>query len=184
MPNQPRRGRGRNYHLTAPLGFTSSEIGTLVAALDELRERLFDVIADMPPGALSFVPTDGRNSASMLVCHMAAAEAVWIARATGATIPDDLAADLAPGRRSDDDQLPPSSSSAGALVALCRRVRDEITVPALSGIDDAGRPTPDAGPLGTLREVLMHLVWHWTYHTGQVGLLRRLAGPRYKWTYA
>ena len=36
----------------------------------------------------------------------------------------------------------------------------------------------------TVRGVLMHLVWHWTYHSGQVGLLRRLWGhARYKWTF-
>jgi uncharacterized damage-inducible protein DinB len=36
----------------------------------------------------------------------------------------------------------------------------------------------------TVRGVLMHLVWHWTYHSGQVGLLRRLWGQgRYKWTF-
>jgi len=66
--------------------------------LDELSERLFDLIADLPQEALDFVPRGAGNSIAMLVIHMAWAEALWITRITGASIPAELEKALLPGK--------------------------------------------------------------------------------------
>jgi uncharacterized damage-inducible protein DinB len=66
---------------------------------------------------------------------------------------------------------------------MCRRARQEVTAPALAVLDDVDRVVPDPKRPMTVRGVLMHLIWHWTYHSGQVGLLRRQWGARYQWMF-
>jgi uncharacterized damage-inducible protein DinB len=155
-----------------------------VALLDELSERLFDLVADLPQDALDFIPEGTTNSIAMLVLHMAWAEAGWLARSAQVTIPSDLEQALQPGGQDATGDLPASSSDPARLIELCRRVRSEVTDPALATLSDIDFEIPDTRRSMTLRQVLMHLVWHWTYHSGQAGLLRRLWGNRYKWTFA
>lgn len=182
-------GRPRRYDLRAVPGFVNHEAGYAVAALDELSARLDDLIGDLEPDALDFVPPGAGNSIAMLVVHLAWAEASWIARVTQMSIDPDLEARLLPGRQGTSGELLPSSSTAAVtlngleLQALCRRVRREVTVPALTTLDDIDRVVPDAQRPMTIRGVLMHLIWHWTYHSGQVGLLRRQWGARYQWRF-
>ena len=176
-------GRPRRYDLKPVPGFVNDNAGYAVAALDELTARLCDLIADLDQGALEFVPPGTTNSIAMLVVHMAWAEAGWIARVTGTPIADDLYPLLQAGKQGAAGELPPSSTPAADLVALCRRVRQEIALPALAPLADVDAEVPDPRRPMTVRGVLMHLIWHWTYHSGQVGLLRRMWGARYQWTF-
>jgi uncharacterized damage-inducible protein DinB len=73
--------------------------------------------------------------------------------------------------------------TAAELVTLCQRVRDEITFPALAVLEDIDAVMPNQNRPMTPRGVLMHLVWHWTYHSGQIGLLRESWGSGYNWTF-
>ncbi len=48
-------------------------------------------------------------------------------------------------------------------------------------------PVPDADAKlmedgSSTRGVLMHLCWHWVYHSGHIGLLSFEAGYDYEWT--
>jgi len=178
-----KEGRPRRYDLRPVSGFVSDDIAYVVAALDELSARLCDMISDLPQEALDFIPPGTTNSIAMLVVHMAWAEASWIARLADALIDPDLEALLLPGRQAAGGELPVSTYSVAELTALCHRVRHEVTMPALSVLGDIDRVVPDARRPMTVRGVLMHLIWHWTYHSGQVGLLRRQAGARYQWTF-
>ena len=152
--------------------------------LDELLERLLDLIADLPQEALDFVPQGAGNSIAMLVMHMAWAEALWITRITEASIPAELEGQLLPGKQDSSGDLPPSFTNGDALLVYCRAVREEITKPALVALEDMDTEIHEGSRPMTARGVLMHLVWHWTYHSGQVGLLRRQWGElRYQWTF-
>lgn len=178
-----RPSRPRRYDIQPLPSFGHPGTALAAAALDELRERLYDLIADLPQEALDFVPEGATNTIAMLTVHMAWAEAIWITNITGIPIPQELEPYLLPGKQGPSGDLPLSSGSASELIELCQRVRNEITLPrlaTLSGIDVAIANTQR--PM-TARGVLMHLVWHWTYHSGQVGVLRRLWGSRYKWTF-
>ena len=179
--NKP--GRPRRYDLRALSGFANRDAGYAAAALEELSARLDDLIGDLDRDALEFVPEGTTNSSAMLVVHMAWAEASWIARVTQASIDPDLEARLQPGKQGAAGDLPVSSYGVSELTALCRRVRQEVTIPALATLDDVDGVVPDARRPMTVRGVLMHLIWHWTYHSGQVGLLRRQWGARYQWTF-
>ncbi|MCZ7646396.1 MAG: DinB family protein [Planctomycetota bacterium] len=178
-----RPSRPRRYDFAPGANFANPEIGALVAVLDESSERLFDLLADLSPETLHFVPENGTNSIAMLALHLGYGEAFWIARATGAPAPDALAAELKPGGQDGSGELPNSRRTAAEVIASCKRVREELTRPRLAAVVNPDVEVPsDKLPL-TLRGVLYHQVWHWTYHTGQVGLLRRLAGPRLRWTF-
>jgi uncharacterized damage-inducible protein DinB len=119
----------------------------------------------------------------MLVIHMASAEAGWIAKVTQTAIPSDLSERLLPGRQDASGDLPPYSADKTILVDACRAARETITKPALAAVENMDAEVPDQRRPMTVRGVLMHLVWHWTYHSGQVGLLRRMWGDRYQWTF-
>ena len=180
-----KRGRPRRYDMqpVPPERVANREAAYAVALLDELLERLIDLIADLPQAALDYVPEGTTNSIGVLVLHMAGVEARWIARSTQVSISADLEQLLGPGR-DDVGDLPASVASAAQLITLCRRVRREVTDPALSSLPDVDVEIPDERSQMTVRQVLMHLVWGWTYHSGQVGLLRRLWGARYGWSLA
>lgn len=181
-PSRP--GRPRRYDIHPIMGFADPDAAYATAILDELLERLSDLIADLPQEALDFVPEGTTNSIAMLVLHMAWAEASWIVRATGVDMPPGLEACLLPGRQDASGSLPPSSAAVDELIAYCRAVRQEVLKPALAPLEDIDLEVGDERQPMTVRGVLMHLVWHWTYHSGQVGLLRRLWGAaRYRWTF-
>ena len=184
MVENPKPGRPRRYDISPVIGFANPSAAYAAAMLDELLERLLDLIVDLGQPALEYVPPGATNSIAMLVIHMAWAEASWISTATGIEIPADLEQRLEPGKQAPSGDLPPVSTSLDRLTSLCYDVRQQVTRPALAAVSDIDRQVPDQDRTMTMRGVLMHLVWHWTYHSGQVGLLRRLWGEmRYKWTF-
>ncbi len=182
-PSLDRPSRPRQYDIEPLPAFANRGAAYAGAALDELRERLYDLITDLPQETMDFVPDGATNTIAMLTVHMAWAEAIWVANVTGMPIPSELEKPLLPGKQGPLGDLPPASGSAPERIELCQRVRDEITIPRLSALDDIDAEVLNQQRPMTARGVLMHLVWHWTYHSGQVGMLRRLWGSRYKWTF-
>jgi uncharacterized damage-inducible protein DinB len=179
-----RPSRPRRYNLAPVPTIAHPEAAYAIAAIDELRERLSDIIADLPQETMDFRPEGAGNTIAMLTVHMAWAEAIWIARATGLQIPASLHESLLPGKQGRSGDLLAYSNGAANLIALCQKVRQEVTLPGLSEIQDLEAVLENDPRQMTVRSVLWHLIWHWTYHSGQVGLLRRLWGSRYKWTFA
>ena len=178
-----RPSRPRRYDLQPAADVTNPFAAYAVAALDELSARLFDLIADMPQEGMDFCPDGATNTMAMLTIHMAWAEAFWVSRITGYPIPPDLRSRILPGRQGPSGDLPSFSAPADQLIELCQRVRRELTRPALATLHEVDAEIPDEQRPMTARGVLMHVIWHWTYHSGQVGLLRRLWGSRYKRTF-
>lgn len=183
MTDKPRPGRPRRYDFAPVEGFANSGAAYLVAALDELTERLYDMLNDLPVESLSSVPEGASNSIAMLVLHMAAGEAFWMKRSAAAEIPADLEPTLKLGTQDASGDLPESMHDAETLVSICKRVREEVTRPAVSKLEDIDVEVAAGERTVSVRGALMHLVWHWTYHTGQVGLLRRLSAGRYQWRF-
>jgi len=181
----PKPGRGRRYDTPLPTGYPDRETAQMVAGLDELSERLFDLVDGIPTEALDAVPDGAGNSIALLVLHMAWAECHWISRGCAVEVPLELVSALAPGQQAASGELDSQrlSTTAEELERLCRRVREEVTKPALQNGESLDQAFEGPGQMNTLRRLLLHLLWHWTYHTGQVGLLRRIVGERYQWTF-
>ena len=176
-------GRLRQYDLAPFAGAANEGIAHFIAVMDELSERVYDQISDLPNEALTFVPEGSYLSIGKLVIHLASGEARSVARITGQDIPADLEAELAGGAREGLSVPLDSPRSATDLIATSRRVRAEMTKPLLGAITDIDAPVEvERGP-NTVRQILMQLVWHSIYHSGHIGLTRLLWGSDYNWRY-
>jgi len=51
----------------------------------------------------------------------------------------------------------------------------------LGEVEDIDEVLEKEGVTFTVRGVMGQLAWHWTYHSGQIGLLRLLWGSDYQW---
>jgi uncharacterized damage-inducible protein DinB len=175
-----KKGRQRRYDVAALDGFRDQTVAWLAAALDELRERVYDQVIHLPQEAVDYVAAATGLSVGRLLLHLGWAEANWIRRLSGNDGPEDLRATLAAGALESFREAPPRTGPAAALVALCRRVRDEVTVPWLRIVAEPDAKVMEDG--SSTRGVLMHLCWHWVYHSGHIGLLSFEAGYDYEWT--
>ena len=172
-------GRQRHYDITPTEGFANREIGFIAASLAELRARVVDQIEDLPKEALDFVHPKIGFTIGQLALHMSWAEVRRLSAVLGNPIDSDLERVLSQGSLSQlGENLPPSREAAElrSIVARCTVVVDELLRPAV----DLDRPRDQDG--STLRGVLMHLQWHWSFHSGHVGLIRLLWGSDYTWT--
>ena len=177
----PRQGRPRRYTLHPPPGFANIELAHSVALLQELAERVYDQIEDLPADALDFTARDAPLSITMLVLHMAWAELWWVRRICGAEIADSLNREVQRGALDKIGQPPPSGYGASELIAICRRAQGEYSRPGLAGIEDIDEVLKKDGFTFSVRGAMGQLAWHWSYHSGQVGLLRLLWGSDYQW---
>lgn len=174
-------GRGRRYDFAPLEGFAHEGVAFAAAALEELGERYFDLIVDLPDETLQRVPEGGGNSMVMLGLHMIWAEASWAARIAGWPMPADVDARVRLGRQGADGEIPLSRETPASLRLALDLSRRTHVFPELRGIEDWGVRIADGSM--TVRGVLMHVAWHWANHTGQVGLLRRLWAERYRWRF-
>ena len=130
-----------------------------------------------------YLQQHGPEDIAALAIHLAWAEKNWIRTITGCAVPADLDVQLEPGNLLPEGEPVVTSATAAALVVLCRRVRDEVTYPALVSMADIDVVTKSQPRSFTPRGVLMHLIWHWTYHSAHIGLIRELWGSDYRWTF-
>ncbi|HUS90601.1 MAG TPA: DinB family protein [Phycisphaerae bacterium] len=171
-------GRPRRYAFEALEEIAHPRAAYYLAALDELSARHFDLLDDLPAEVLGWAPAPGWFSAAQITAHMIQAEGFWVSHVTRQALPDDVARPLAAWRKAEG---PPAT--AGDLAAIGARVREEITQARLAGAEDIDGEVLDGPRRTSIRGVLLHLMWHWTYHSGQVGLIRGLTGMEYQWTF-
>ncbi len=177
-----KKGRPRRYDVAARPGFRSAELALEAAMLQELAERVYDQIEDLPLHALDFHPEGANLSIARLVAHLASAEASWVSRLTGVEIPSSLRGRLEPGSVQRFAEPPESVGTAAELIALCRDVQQTYSEPALREVEEIDRVFEAGGRTVSVRGVIGQLNWHWVYHSGQIGLLRLQWGSDYHWT--
>jgi uncharacterized damage-inducible protein DinB len=179
------QGRPRSYRLTGSSSFLDSGVSLFDSALGESAERLIDIVAPLSPEQIDLTVGTSRLSIARLVRHIVWAEAQWVAQLAGCAPATELAARYVDGNLAGFGSEP-AAANADELCALIRELRYGWSRPALASIAELDAPPP-GDPVGsgprTVREVLMHLLWHWTYHTGQVGLVGELAGSQYVWRF-
>jgi uncharacterized damage-inducible protein DinB len=175
-PSDEQIGRPRRYALSPAEGFANEDAAYFAAALDELTERHFDLVRPLPADVLHWLPAEGWYSVAMITAHMIQAEAGWVARVTGEGVPQDIGQRLSHWR----DGAEPTATAAD-LEAMARRVRGKLTKRRLAGVANIDVEVPAGDRVLSVRGVLMHLVWHWTYHCGQTGLIRGMKGLEYQW---
>ena len=180
---EEKKGRPRDYQF---LNFDKPMTPALFADIfQELRARVEDQIEDLSVDELDHHFSEFRLSIRWLFLHLSWAEMNWLQRITGVEVPEDLRAFFNPGRLEtyQDTRKSMEASPASECLRQSRRMADEYVVPIFgsSSIDfDApveGRPNFSYG------RICSHLIWHWTYHSGQIGLMRLLLEKDYSWSF-
>jgi uncharacterized damage-inducible protein DinB len=183
-------GRPRRYDFTAESQYPSEVIGYSVSVLDELLERVVDQIDDLPPEAFAYRHEAVWFPLGWLPLHLAVSEYNQVRRMAagiGVSAPEadrELDDRLAIGSIRSSGTVPEELHNAELLIRAMRRARGEITKPICREISDAHVPVSGAEVLSTPQSVLMHLFWHWTYHSGHIGLMRLEWGSDYEWKLA
>ena len=176
--------RGRRYDFSPLPGFKNGEAAMMTAILEEAAERLFDVLSYTDATMLHFIPTGSYLSIATLAKHMAVCDAIQVQRISGKKAPDEMLAllgDASPGSLKNSKQ---GDETADGLVAAIRELRSSYILPNLATVEDIDTLIEPRGGIDTVRKILMHLIWHWTYHSGQVGLTLLQAGYDYTWAFA
>jgi uncharacterized damage-inducible protein DinB len=170
-----------------------AQIALFVSQLDDQSRRLGMSVAGATAADLEWQPRPGRNSAGMLLAHIAITEVFWMAVAAGKA-PDPAAAERVSrdvlGLGMDDDGMPlPADGAAPAALAgwdlarhldVLHRARRFLKTEASAWRDaDLAAFAPYRGDEFAREWTLYHLLEHYAQHAGQVGLviaMRRQAG--------
>jgi len=169
-----KEGRPRRYDAPVDRDRFGAHAGQM-ARLDEAAARCRDLVDDLDENALHFLPQGGENHVAFLCMHMAWAEQRWI---TAVAEPD----------FATDPVIRPAPETVGRyerpfVLGAIRDVRARITEPFVAALHRGETTFVPVPQFDDLAGLLDHLHWHWVYHTGQVGLLRRLAGAGYRWRF-
>ena len=168
--------RPRCYSFDPSPGFACEHIGWLVAGLAETTERHFDMVRRLGAKALDARLGEAPSSVLQITAHLGWADAYWFGTWRGEAI-------SAPDALDRERHEPPSPIALDEVIAACRGVRDQ-GLAALRKAGDAheARPWRGEGKL-TAHGVLMHLIWHWTYHSGQCGEIALSQGHSHPWSF-
>lgn len=170
-------------------GFRSPEVATKIAELAAVHELLREAVAGLSAEQLGRQPRPGRNTAGMILAHVAMVEVhlaqVGLLGETDGHVMDVL------GLGPDDDgmRLEPGGAPAPAIAGRdlawfsgllarahthTRRACEELTDADLA-TDIVRPPRPDGSQrVFDRRYVLFHMVEHAALHMGQLPALRRL----------
>jgi len=174
-----KNGRNRHYDISSKPEYSDRDIAFMAAYLDELRSRVIDQFEDLPVEALDFVHPKVGFTIGQLALHLAWGELGRLSDFLGAKIDGGLQAVMSKGSLANLGKTLPPSHSAGELSGIIRTSGETVDT-LLKRETDPDRSRDDDG--SSLRGVLMHLQWHWSFHSGHIGLIRLLWGSDYIWT--
>lgn len=191
--NTGKQGRGRVYPRTSGWDCPSREIDEQLALTGELVERVVDQVIDLPLDGLSFRPAGAYFSIATLVLHLAESERRQLSRVARAlstvtaidsnyTLHPRVNEALTHSHMLSDEAVPDEFLDGAFLGEVMRSVFRTVTVPVCQAISEPGSPLGEQSSFATPREALTHMQWHWSYHSGQIGLLRLQWGDDYVWT--
>ena len=185
-----KQGRPRSYDDASALNMPALEAGAFACAdvcrfacgLHELRLRVVDQIEDLPDSAFAFPAPKSSMTIGWLVTHLVFAEAMWLRILRKSSKQTEVEDSVRWATSSAYVRQLPEVVSAGEITALYDRIETEVTLPTLVRLEALDVPTGDER-LPTVEKVLTHLLWHWTYHSGQIGLIRLQWGSDYEWRF-
>jgi hypothetical protein len=175
-----KQGRPRRFSFDTDRGI-GSELAFVLDFLDELAVRVDDQISHLPPEAFNFLGPNSMLSIGRLVLHLIGADLKMLSAMVGPTPLPPYQARLDKGLLTDFGSPPGDLSFAGQVLKehLVFRRTHLLDRCRVEGFLE--RPV-DHPACHTHRELLAHTVWHWSYHSGQIGLIALEAGYDYVWT--
>lgn len=177
-------GRGRRYDLEPDAEAKNPFMAEAIAVLDERAERASDLLRDLTTEQLAFVPSNVYFSIAKVFLHLVTAEEEWMTRVRPHPVPAHLKEVMTYGSIMDGTAPPGTLLHADRLRGVASEYRDTVSRPLLREITDPEQEIADGSKLRTVRQVMHHLTWHWTYHSAHIGLIRLMTGSDYVWTFA
>lgn len=177
-------GRPRRYDFEPSPEIPNHEAALYVSALNELSERVYDQVVHLPQDVIDFMPENTNLSIGRLLVHLGWADVRMFGIAMGKQADPETQKILEPGSLKHFSSTPESFGSAASLVDFLRKIRRSFVIPWCAEIEDIHQLVKEKGPLDTVEKVFMHMCYHWTFHSGHIGLLSFQAGYDYTWTFA
>lgn len=168
----------RAQYVIQPFAAHDPQIGRLLWLLEDTRARTRQVLTDITPGVLDWIPPEGGNTIGTLLYHVAVIEADWLyAEVLEREFPPELVARFAVDVRDDAGTLARvigwTLAEYDALLGIVRAHLLDTFRTMTSG--DFRRPRSLPRYDVTPEWVLHHLMQHEAEHRGQIGDLRRRA---------
>lgn len=146
------------------------ECASYLGMMDDLREQIAEVIADLPAEALNWRPVEGEgdhatNSLAVMVAHVAGAEHFWIAEVAGGQ----------PPTRDRPAEFVTEVDGPEALLAKLKATAEEtsqvmagLTAADLEGTRQASDRTVP------MRWAILHAIEHTALHLGHMQITYQL----------
>ena len=147
-----------------------SELDNYLQRIDDLRQQVIDLIADLPVEALNWRPTGqiedhATNSLAVLTAHIAGAEHFWIGEVIGGQPPS----------RNRDAEFATQATGAAELVALLEKsgqqTRAILTTLSETELNDIRE---FQGRTVAVRWAILHIVDHTALHLGHMQITYQL----------
>jgi uncharacterized damage-inducible protein DinB len=175
------KGRPRDYQF---LDFGKPLTNLVVVdLLGELRQRTENQIADLSIEQL-YKPFSEQNlTIGWLFMHLTWAELAWLPKITGQEPTEVTKKLFFPGKIGISAKSEKVLVTATDLISLSREHFNGYVTPALLHKPVDFTEQKSTNPDLTAGQICAHLFWHWSYHSGQIGLLGLMGGQDYQWSF-
>jgi len=177
---QTKQGRPRRFDFGAAGDPAGLELSFQLGFLDELAVRTEDQVNHLPPAALNFLGPNSTLSIGRLVLHLVQVDLKMLGTLVPGAPTPSYQGRLDKGLLSDFTTLPGDLAFAPEILKEHLAYRRTHLLDACREPGLLDRPV-DHPACRTVREFLAHLIWHWSYHSGQIGLIAMEAGFDYVW---
>ncbi len=179
---QEKTGRERQLILRDP-SFGNPGDQWMFGMLLEVGDRVLDQIDHLPPAALNTAPAGSYLFPARVVLHLVGTDLRLFPSILGTFESPDYAEDV---RKTTSEDFSTMAVDHLDAVDILRRhvawrrplVKERGTVPGL-----LEQPV-DHPAAATRRDLLGHLIWHWSFHSGHIGAVTLELGYEYVWTSA
>ena len=175
-----KQGRPRRFDFGVPGDASGQELSFLLGFLDELVVRVEDQVVHLPASALNFTGPNSTLSIGRLILHLISADLTMLGKAVPGVAEPEYQARLGKVSAQDFASEPGDLWFAPEILTAHAAFRRTHFLAQCRGTDFLDR-TVDHIACRTNRELLAHVAWHWSYHSGQIGLIAMEAGFDYVW---
>lgn len=170
---------GEKLEVLEPVAGLAREIGVYYAGMQEIREQVREMVADLTPAELSARPIAGFNCIGALLLHVAENDFCWIQSLLGRVVLTDEVKTQMYWDILDEENF----AARGYTAEFCLAEMGRISADSKKTLEQFGDkdldtlfmfPEEDAETEFSMRWVLHHLIDHEAHHKGQIALLKKL----------
>ena len=182
-----KQGRERKFVFRQEDGFIDTGSQWMFGMLLELGDRVFDQVEHLPKPILDAIPQDSYLGAARIIYHLVETD-LRIFKLIVDTFPDAAYFPEPPhldevSKRTSIDLATMETEAIDSLAILQAHLafRKSHIVSQCTSPGFLDEPINHMS-FANKRDVLGHLIWHWSYHSGHIGAVTLELGYEYHWT--